>query len=163
MSDTSGSSPIPWLTPEEYAEWNAACAEELATGLGDEGEVLRRAGERTGHLWGVRIAPDGTVVLNPDRLSPQVYAEMKAAQRASEAESQQEMATLRGGAARQPILAPQPTPAASPGSGQAARGMPIGLDFPSPPGAGPANSPSRRAGQSGRFSAARRARPGRSR
>jgi hypothetical protein len=162
MSETSGSSPIPWLTPAEYAEWKAAYAEEL-TGPGEEGEVLARAAERTAYLWGVRIAPDGTAVRNPDRLTPQIYAEVTAAQREPEAESQQETAALRGGAARQPILAPQPAPAASPGSGRAAQRMPAGLDFPSPPGADPANSPSRRAGQSGRFSAARQARPGRSR
>jgi hypothetical protein len=163
MSETSGSSPIRWLTPAEYAERNAAYAEELAEGLGDAGQVLRRAAERTAHLWGVRIAPAGAVVLNPDRLSPQTYAEMRAAQREPEAESQQETAALRGGAARQPIRAPQSAPAASPRSGRAVQGIPMGIDFPSPPGAGPAGSPSRRAGQSGRPPPARQAHPGRSR
>jgi hypothetical protein len=62
-----------------------------------------------------------------------------------------------------PKDAPQPTPAASHGSGRAPRGMPAGLDFPNPPGTGPANSPTRRAGQGGRSPAARQARPGRSR
>lgn len=157
MSETRGSSPIPWLMPAEYAEWKAAYAEELAKGSSEEGQVLRRAGERTAHLWGVRIAPDGTTVLNPDRLPPQTYMEMKADQRESEAESQQDTATLRGGVARQPALA------ASLGSGQAGQGMPTGLDFPGPPRADPANSPSRRAGQSGRSSAARRHGPRRSR
>lgn len=157
MSETSGKSPIPWLTPEEYAEWQAAYAEELATSTGDDGQALRRAGERTAHLWGVRIAPDGAVVLNPDRLSPQTYAEMKAAQQEPETESRQETVGPRGDAAQ------QPTPAASPGSGQVDRGMPMGLDFPNPPGTRPVSSPSRRAGHSGRFSAARQARPGRSR
>jgi hypothetical protein len=47
------------VTPEEHAEWLAAYAAELA-GPGDEGEVLRRAAERTAHLWGFRVAPDGT-------------------------------------------------------------------------------------------------------
>jgi hypothetical protein len=89
MSEPSGRSAIPWLTPEEHAEWQAAYAEELATGPGDEGQVLSRAAERTAHLWGVRIAPDGTVVFNPDRLSPQTYAQMTAAQQDPEAESQQ--------------------------------------------------------------------------
>ena len=109
MSETGGSSPIPWLTPEENAEWQGAYAEELAKGPSDEGQLLRRAGERTAHLWGVRIAPDGTVVLNPDRLSPETYAAMKAAQREPEAGSQQETADLRDGAGPQPILAPRPT------------------------------------------------------
>jgi hypothetical protein len=163
MSEPSGRSPIPWLTREEYAEWEAAYAEELAKGPGDEGQVLYRPAERTAHLWGVRIAPDGTVVLNPDRLSPETYAELTAARREPEAESPQETAARRGGAARQLILAPRPTPAASPGSGQAAPGMPVGLDFPNPAGARPAGSPSRRAGQSGRAPAVRQARPGRSR
>ena len=53
-------SPVPWLTREEYAEYRAAYAEELAAGASDEGQMLRRAGERTAHLWGLRIAPDGT-------------------------------------------------------------------------------------------------------
>jgi hypothetical protein len=163
MSEPSGRSPIPWLTPEEYAECGAAYGEELAKGPDDEGQVLRRAGERTAHLWGVRIAPDGTVVLNPDRLSPETYAELKAAQREPEAESQQETAARGGGAARPPILAPRPASAASPGSGQAAHGMPMGLDFPSPARARSASSLSRRAGQSGRAPAARQARPRRSR
>ena len=163
MSETSGSSPIPWLTPEENAEWQGAYAEELAKGPSDEGQLLRRAGVCTAHLWGVRIAPDDTVVLNPDRLSPETYAAMKAAQREPEAGSQQETAALRDGAGSQPTLAPRPTTAASPGSGQGAQGMPAGLDFPSPPGARPANSPSQRAGQSGQVPAARQPRPGRSR
>jgi hypothetical protein len=163
MSETSGSSPIPWLTPEENAEWQGAYAEELAQGPGDEGQLLRRAGERTGHLWGVCIAPDGTVVLNPDRLSLETYAAMKADQREPEAGSQPETAALRDGAGPQPILAPRPTPAASPGSGQGAQGMLAGLDFPCPPGGRPASSPSRRAGQSGQVPAARQSRPGRSR
>jgi hypothetical protein len=60
-------SPIPWLTPQEYAEWQAAYTDELLAGPSDEGQVLRRAAERTAHLWGVRTAPDGTTVINPDR------------------------------------------------------------------------------------------------
>jgi hypothetical protein len=51
------------MTPEEHAEWLAAYAAKLA-GPGDEGEVLRRAAERTAHLWGFRIAPDGTPVVS---------------------------------------------------------------------------------------------------
>jgi hypothetical protein len=62
-------SPIPWLTPEEYAEWRAAYSDELRAGPSDEGQVLRRAAERTAHLWGVRTAPDGSVVINPDRFA----------------------------------------------------------------------------------------------
>ena len=147
MSEPSGSSPIPWLTPAEYAEWRAAYAEELANGRSDEGQVLRRAGERTAHLWGFRTAPDGTPVLNPDRLSPEIYAEMKAAQPEPQSATQQQDAALRGGAERQPDLAPELTLMASPGSGQAAQGMAMELDFPSPPGARPpAGVPGRLAG-----------------
>jgi hypothetical protein len=60
-------SPIPWLTPAEYAEWKEAYARELVAEP-DDGMALRRAGERTAHLWGIRIAPDGAVVINPDRM-----------------------------------------------------------------------------------------------
>ena len=67
------------MTPEQHAEWSAAYAAELAGPEPDEGMVLRHAAERTAHLWGVRIAPDGQVVLNPAQLDPQVYAEMEAA------------------------------------------------------------------------------------
>jgi hypothetical protein len=60
-------SPIPWLTPAEYAEWKEAYARELVADP-DDGMALRRAGERTAHLWGIRITPDGAVVVNPDRM-----------------------------------------------------------------------------------------------
>jgi hypothetical protein len=60
-------SPIPWLTPEQYEEWQAAYSGELLADPSDEGQVLRRAAERTAHLWGVRIAPDGVTEINPDR------------------------------------------------------------------------------------------------
>src|SRR5262249_12439993 len=143
MSGTSGSSPIPWLTPQEYTEWRAAYAAELANGPGDEGLALRRAGERTAHLWGVRIAPDGTVGLNPDRLLPEIYAEMVAAQAEAGAGSRQETA------APPPVLISRPGPAASPSSGQAAQGIPAALDSPGLPGGRPGGMASRRAGQSG--------------
>lgn len=66
------SSPIPWLTPQEYADYKAAYAAELAADpSADAGQLLRRAGERTPQLWGIRVAPDGTTVINPDRLSPE--------------------------------------------------------------------------------------------
>jgi hypothetical protein len=61
-------SPIPWLTPAEYAEWQEAYSRELLADPDDAGMALRRAGERTAHLWGIRIAPDGAVVINPDRM-----------------------------------------------------------------------------------------------
>ena len=60
-------SPIPWLTPQEYAEWQAAYTDELLAGPSDEGQVLQRAAERTADLWGVRTAPDGATVIIPDR------------------------------------------------------------------------------------------------
>ncbi len=62
-----------------------------------------------------------------------------------------------------PQSAPQVAPAASRGSGRTPRGMPTGLEFPSPPGTGRASSPSRPAGPAGRTPAARQASPGRSR
>jgi hypothetical protein len=162
VSETSGSSPVPWLTPEQYGQWRAAYAEELANGPSDEGEVLRRAAARTAHLWGARIVPDGPTVLNPDRLSPEASAGMKAAQREPETGSHQETAAPRGGTGRQPALGPRPAPAASPGLGQAAQEM-AGLSFPSPPVARPATGPSRRERRSGHDPAARQARRGRSR
>lgn len=79
------------MTPEQHAEWSAAYAAELAGPEPDEGMVLRHAAERTAHLWGVRIAPDGQVVLNPAQLDPQVYAEMEAARDKSEPEAEPEI------------------------------------------------------------------------
>jgi hypothetical protein len=73
LKNTQGESrsPVPW-TPEEHAEYKTAYAAELAADpSADAGQLLRRAGERTPHLWGIRVTPDGTTVINPDRLSPE--------------------------------------------------------------------------------------------
>jgi hypothetical protein len=65
------------MTPEQHAEWLAAYGDELVAAApgDDEGLILRRAGERTAYLWGIRIAPDETVVFNPAAMSEQGRAE----------------------------------------------------------------------------------------
>ena len=78
------------MTPEQHAEWSAAMPPSWPA------RNLMRAwscatpprGPRT---WGVRIAPDGQVVLNPAQLDPQVYAEMEAARDKSEPEAEPEI------------------------------------------------------------------------
>ncbi len=57
------------MTPEEHQRWSEAYGAALASGEPDEGMVLRLAAEQTADLWGVRVAPDGQVVLNPERLA----------------------------------------------------------------------------------------------
>jgi hypothetical protein len=181
-------SPIPWLTPEEYAAYKAAYAAELAADpSADAGQLLRRAGERTPRLWGIRVAPDGTTVINPDRLSPETRTDFERMglipqpPHVSEATQLHAQATAANAQAvpghGQENLVESPDDTASsgrqslkaqgtlegvPGQGEsAAPGLAAGLDFPGPPAARLASSPGRRAAGSRIAPRAAQARPGR--